>query len=189
MRPYRLVEMYSHEEVLHRTGVLVKEIYSHLSDINLTVVLLTLGGIGFGANIFNGLSDYADLEPAIMLEAMGIRSRTGTSRSEDPEIYQPLKEPEISIYKRHVLLVDDIRHSSTTLEKTAIPEIESYGPASLSVVTLLKANNLSPLMVSGKEYSGFYIAPDDYVVGEYLDISSKRRGKKGIHRVIFEQAS
>lgn len=188
MADYRLEQMYSHDLVLQRTRELVEEIYTDLRGFNLTEVVLTLGGMGIGVGIFNGLGDHPDLEPELMLESLGIRSRNGTHTIGKPQIYQPLKEPEISIRNRHVLLVDDIYHSGTTFNETAIPEIESYGPASLSVVTLLKARNLPPLRISGKEYFGFYINPDDYVIGEYLDIGSMRRGKKGIHRVIFEQA-
>lgn len=189
MTEYHLEEMYTHGQVIERTGELVKEIYSDLKGFNLTVVVLTLGGMGIGTGIFDGLSDYPDLEPEMMLESLGIRSRKGTKTIEKPMIYQPLKEPEVSIYNRHVLLVDDIHHSGTTLNGAAIPEVERFEPASLSVVTLLKARNLPPLMISGKEYSGFYIDPNDYVVGEYLDRDSMRRGKKGIHRVIFEQSN
>ncbi|PIR99149.1 hypothetical protein COT87_00950 [Candidatus Collierbacteria bacterium CG10_big_fil_rev_8_21_14_0_10_44_9] len=187
MTDYHLEQMYSHEQVQARTKELASEIYNDLTSLNLTVVILTLGGIGFGAEIFDYLSDYPELEAEIRLESMGIRSRKGTSRSEEPEIFQPLKEPSISICKQHILLADDIRHSGTTLERTAIPEVESYGPASLSVVTLLKASNLPPLIISGKEYSGFLIDKDDYVIGEYLDLDGLRRGKKGIHKVIFER--
>jgi hypoxanthine phosphoribosyltransferase len=187
MKIHHLEAMYTREEVRSRTKELASEIYPEFKNLQSTLVILTLGGIRFGADLFDDLTDYPDLEKTMMLNSFGIISYDENGSNGKPRINGELKNPEVSIRGRHVLLVDDIRHTGTTLEKTAIPEIERHGPAKLSVATLLSADNLSPLNISGKTYAGFYMDSKKYVVGTLLDADEQMRGVKGIKEVIFEK--
>lgn len=187
MTDYRLEQMYSQSQVRTRTRELAKEIYPELSGFEATVVILTLGGIRFGGDLFDDLADFPDLEPLLLLDAMGVSSYIDTKSTGKPNIFQELKEPNTTIHNRKVLIADDIRHTSGTLDKVVIPYIESFDPSTLSVVTLLSANDLPPLNISGKTYTGFYIDKSEYVVGTFLDKNGRRRGVKGIQRVIFEK--
>lgn len=187
MTDYRLEQMYSQSQVRTRTRELAYEIYPELAGFESTVVILTLGGIRFGGDIFDDLADFDDLEPLLLLEAMGVTSYGDTGPIEEPRIFQKLKEPKISITDRKVLVADDIRHTGNTLSHTVIPYIESFGPRALSVVTLLSAEDLPPLDISGKTYAGFYMNKKKYVVGTFLDKNGRHRGVKGIQEVIFER--
>ena len=187
MKILRLEEMYTRVEVRCRTKELASEIYPEFKGLKSTLVILTLGGIRFGADLFDDLTDYKDLEQTMMLNSLGIISYGENGSNGKPRISGELKKPEVTIRGRNILLVDDIRHTSNTLEKTAIPEILRHDPARLSVATLLSADNLSPLDISGKTYAGFYMDPKKYVVGTMLDAEEEMRGVKGIKEVIFEK--
>jgi len=91
-----------------------------------------------------------------------------------------LKDMDLDISERHVLIVEDIVDSGRTLAR--ICELfQARGPASLNVVTLLDKPDRRvvdvPVMLSG------FSVPDDFVVGYGLDLGEQYRHLDGIYTV------
>lgn len=87
----------------------------------------------------------------------------GTTQS---DTYKILKDLDSDITGRHVLIVEDIVDTGTTLN-IVLPDLLSKKPASLEIITLLdkpskRKHNITP------KYIGFEI-PDLFVVGFGLD--------------------
>ena len=86
-----------------------------------------------------------------------------------------------SIEGRHVLLVEDIVDTGTTLSRL-LPAVQAQGPASVRIATLLmKPQALQvPLDV---HYVGIEI-PNDFIVGYGLDYNGLGRNLRNIYQVI-----
>ena len=89
-----------------------------------------------------------------------------------------LKDMDLDIAGRHVLIVEDIVDSGRTLAKICAL-FEARGPASLKVVTLLdkpdcRVENV-PVMLSG------FNVPDRFVVGYGLDLAEQYRHLDSIY--------
>ena len=92
-----------------------------------------------------------------------------------------LKDMDLDISERHVLIVEDIVDSGRTLAR--ICELfQARGPASLNVVTLLDKPERRvvdvPVMLSG------FRVPDEFVVGYGLDLGEQFRHLDGIYTVL-----
>ena len=83
-----------------------------------------------------------------------------------------LKDLDRDISNRHVLIVEDIIDSGLTLSWLR-KNLESRGPASLQVVTLLRKPEAAKLDVD-VAYVGFDI-PNEFVVGFGLDYAERYR--------------
>ena len=83
-----------------------------------------------------------------------------------------LKDLDRDISNRHVLIVEDIIDSGLTLSWLR-KNLESRGPASLAVVTLLRKPEAAKLDVD-VAYVGFDI-PNEFVVGFGLDYAERYR--------------
>lgn len=97
-----------------------------------------------------------------------------------------LKDMDLDISGRHVLIVEDIVDSGRTLAR--ICELfRARGPASLNVVTLLDKPDRRvvdvPVMLSG------FCVSDEFVVGYGLDLAEQYRHLDGIYTVIEEPGS
>ena len=89
-----------------------------------------------------------------------------------------LKDMDLDIAGRHVLIVEDIVDSGRTLAKICAL-FEARRPASLKVVSLLDKPDCRvekvPVMLSG------FIVPDRFVVGYGLDLAEQYRHLDGIY--------
>src|SRR5690606_37648282 len=83
-----------------------------------------------------------------------------------------LYDPEASLEDRHVLLVEDIIDSGTTLNKL-IPLLEERGPRSLELCTLLH-KRIAKDLVRDARWVGFD-APSEFLIGYGLDHSEYYR--------------
>ena len=92
--------------------------------------------------------------------------------TESSGVVRILKDLDVVIEDRHVLIVEDIIDSGLTL-KYVTEILWARHPASLRIVTLLnkQANRLAPIEV---DYVGFSI-PNKFVVGYGLDFSEVYR--------------
>ena len=96
-----------------------------------------------------------------------------------------VKDLDVPLDGRHVILVEDIVDSGLTLE-FLVRNLEARGPASLSVCTLLKRADLD---LSGTHvgqrlrYVGVELSPD-WVVGYGLDAGQRNRHLPALHRYL-----
>jgi hypoxanthine phosphoribosyltransferase len=89
-----------------------------------------------------------------------------------------LKDTDVDISGRHVLIVEDIVDSGRTLAKICAM-FSVRNPASLHVVTLLDKPERREVNVP-VSFVGFHV-PDRFVVGYGLDIAERYRHLDGIY--------
>jgi hypoxanthine phosphoribosyltransferase len=130
---------------------------------------LLLVGVLKGAVMF--MTDLARRLPVpTQLEFMAISSYGSATSSSG--VVRILKDLDRDISNRHVLIVEDIIDSGLTLSWLR-KNLESRGPASLRVVTLLRKPEAAKLDVD-VSYIGFDI-PNEFVVGFGLDYAERYR--------------
>jgi hypoxanthine phosphoribosyltransferase len=83
-----------------------------------------------------------------------------------------LYDPSISLANKHIVLVEDIVDSGTTLSRL-VPLLEERGPLSLEICTLLHKHVAAHLVLEPK-WVGFD-APNEFLIGYGLDHSEDFR--------------
>ncbi|MGQ0576071.1 MAG: hypoxanthine phosphoribosyltransferase [Pseudonocardia sp.] len=130
---------------------------------------LLLVGVLKGAVMF--MTDLARALPLpVQLEFMAVSSYGSATSSSG--VVRILKDLDRDILRRHVLIVEDIIDSGLTLS-WLLKNLESRGPASLSVCTLLRKPDAVTVDVP-VSYVGFDI-PNEFVVGYGLDYAERYR--------------
>jgi len=130
---------------------------------------LLLIGVLKGAVMF--MTDLARALPMpVQLEFMAVSSYGSATTSSG--VVRILKDLDRDIAGRHVLIVEDIIDSGLTLS-WLLKNLESRGPASLQVCTLLRKPDAVKVEVPVR-YVGFDI-PNEFVVGYGLDYSERYR--------------
>ena len=94
---------------------------------------------------------------------------TGTTTSGDVRL---LYDPSAELRGRHVLLVEDIVDSGTTINRL-VPLLEKRGPRSLEMVALLH-KHIAPDLALEPRWVGFD-APQEFLIGYGLDFSEDYR--------------
>jgi hypoxanthine phosphoribosyltransferase len=117
----------------------------------------------------------ADLVRAIPIDHeidfMAVASYGASTRSSG--IVRIVKDLDIDLEDRHVLLVEDIVDSGLTLAYLR-RMLASRNPASLEVCALLARDTISPVDRASLRYVGFTIPPE-FVVGYGLDLAERYR--------------
>ena len=130
---------------------------------------LLLVGVLKGAVMF--MTDIARALPLpVQLEFMAVSSYGSATSSSG--VVRILKDLDRDIAGRHVLIIEDIIDSGLTLS-WLLKNLESRGPSSLDVVTLLRKPEAAKLDVD-VAYVGFDI-PNEFVVGYGLDYAERYR--------------
>lgn len=156
--------VYSKTEIARRVAQLGAEISAHYPGGDALIVIPLLKG----AFIFA-----ADLVREITLETQieFMAASSYGSGMESSGSVALLKDVDESIAGRHVLLVEDVIDSGTTLG-TLIPLLDARSPASLEVCALLdKKKSVLPIQ---PKWVGFE-APDLFLVGYGLDHAERYR--------------
>jgi len=109
------------------------------------------------------------LDIELQIDFMAVSSYNGAVSTGDVKI---VKDLDLSVRDRHVLIVEDIVDTGRTLEKV-IELLKNRGAASIEMVTLLDKPEarIAPLVA---KYIGFTI-PKLFVVGYGLDYNEKYR--------------
>jgi hypoxanthine phosphoribosyltransferase len=130
---------------------------------------LLLIGVLKGAVMF--MTDFARALPVpTQLEFMAVSSYGSATSSSG--VVRILKDLDRDIAGRHVLIVEDIIDSGLTLN-WLLNNLNSRGPASLDVITLLRKPDAVKVDVPVR-YVGFDI-PNEFVVGYGLDYAERYR--------------
>ena len=111
------------------------------------------------------------LHSPVSMDWMAVSSYGSGTKSSG--VVRILKDLDADIMGRHVLIVEDIVDSGLTLS-WLMSNLESRGPASLEVCTLLRKSDAAKIKV-GVRYVGFEI-PNRFVVGYGLDADEHFRG-------------
>ena len=152
------------DQIQARVAELAQQIARDYHDRPLTIVGVLTGSLMFLADLVRHL----DLHLRIgLIQASSYRGDT-TSPGEltiGPELLPEVRD-------RHVLLLDDILDTGTTLSRL-VERLKSLGVASVRTGVLLRkqGRQLAPIE---PDYTGFEI-PDAFVVGYGLDFNDEHR--------------
>jgi len=129
-----------------------------------------LVGVLKGAFIF--LADLARaIELPLELDFMAVSSYGTATKTSG--VVRILKDLDIDLTGRHVLIVEDILDSGLTLSYLR-NSLLARGPESLAVCSLLVKRSTEPRPNLEVAYVGFYIEPE-FVVGYGLDVAERYR--------------
>jgi hypoxanthine phosphoribosyltransferase len=154
----------SEEALRARVSELAAEISQDYAGKDLLLVGVLKGAIFFIADLMR------ELQLACEVDFMAISSYGAATDSSG--VVRILKDLDITLEDRHVLIVEDIVDSGLTLSYL-MRNLESRGPASIAVCALLTKPARRAIEVPVR-YVGFEI-PDKFVVGYGLDFAEHYR--------------
>ena len=153
------------EEKLHERVVeLGREIASDYEGRDLLLIGVLKGAVFFMADLMRELPLFCEID------FMAISSYG--SATDSSGVVRILKDLDINIEERHVLIVEDIIDSGLTLSYL-MRNFRSRAPASLEVCALLVKESAQKVRKSVR-YVGFEI-PDRFVIGYGLDFAERFR--------------
>jgi hypoxanthine phosphoribosyltransferase len=157
--------VYTPEQIRDRVEQMGEEIAAHYPEgEDLLVLGLLKGSFIFVSDIVREIARPLQVD---FLVAASYGS--GTTTSGDVRL---LYDPEAQLKDRHVLLVEDIVDSGTTINRL-IPLLQKRGPRSLEMVALLH-KHVAPSLVLEPKWVGFD-APHEFLIGYGLDHSEDFR--------------
>ncbi len=147
-------------EKVAEIGTRLSHDYAHTRPL---LVCVLKGSVVFYADLIRAMSIPVDLD-FIAVSSYGRGTTSGEVRM--------IKDLDVSIEGRDVLIVEDILDTGLTL-KYLTEMLRARGPASLKLCTLLDKPERRKAPVEA-EYSGFSI-PNEFVVGYGLDYAERYR--------------
>jgi hypoxanthine phosphoribosyltransferase len=157
--------VYSPEQIRARVEEMGEEISSHYPvGEDLLVLGLLKGSFIFVSDLVREIARPLQVD-FLVASSYG----SGTTSSGEVRL---LYDPEAQLKDRHVLLVEDIVDSGTTLNRL-VPLLEKRGPRSLEMVALLH-KHVAPSLVLDPRWVGFD-APNEFLIGYGLDHSEDYR--------------
>lgn len=154
----------SEEQLQARLDELAAEITRDYKDLCPVIVCVLKGAVIFMADLVRRL-DF-DLE----MDFMAVSSYGSSTDSSG--VVRILKDLDMDIKGRHVLVVEDIIDSGLTLTYL-VKNLKSRNPASLEICTLLNKPGRRKTALPCR-YTGFSI-PDAFVIGYGLDYAEQGR--------------
>lgn len=157
------------DQVLARIAEVAQQIDQDYAGKTPLLVGVLNGAVMVMADLARALSIHADMD-WMAVSSYG----SGTTSS---GVVRILKDLDIDVADRDVLIVEDILDSGLTLS-WLLKNLKSRKPASLEVFTLLRKPDALKVSVDPK-YVGFDI-PNEFVVGYGLDYSQRYRNLRCI---------
>jgi hypoxanthine phosphoribosyltransferase len=154
----------SEEQLRNRVAELGREIASAYEGRDLLLVGVLKGAVFFMADLMR------ELPLPCEVDFMAISSYG--SASDSSGVVRILKDLDINIEERHVLIVEDIIDSGLTLSYL-MRNLRSRSPASLEICALFVKETAGKIRKSVR-YIGFEL-PDRFVVGYGLDFAERYR--------------
>lgn len=152
------------EQIAARVRELGREITEYYPTGELLVLGLLKGSFMFMADLVRHVERPHQLE--FMVAASYGKSKTSSGH------VRLLYDPQTVLEGKHVLLVEDIIDSGTTLNRL-VRLLETRDPTSLDICTLLHKRRAEPLRLEPR-FVGFD-APSDFLVGYGLDYGENYR--------------
>jgi hypoxanthine phosphoribosyltransferase len=163
-QPVRRI-VYSQEEIARRVEEMGREITAHYPvGEDLLVVGLLKGSFIFLADLARDIARPLHVD-FLVASSYG----SGTVSSGDVRL---VYDPEANLKDRHVLLVEDIIDSGSTINRL-IPMLLERGPRSLELCALLH-KRIAPPLAREARWVGFD-APQEFLIGYGLDHSENYR--------------
>ena len=160
---YTIKTLLTREEVEKRIKELAKEIEKDYCGKDLLVIGLLKGSIMFMSDLIK------EMDLPVMIDFMSVSSYSGTTST---GVINVLKDTDISVKDKDVLIVEDIIDTGLTLSHVK-KLLEDRGAKSLKICTLLDKPSRRTVEMKGG-YVGFEI-PDEFVVGYGLDYDQHHR--------------
>lgn len=160
---YTIKTLLTREEVEKRIKELAKEIEKDYCGKDLLVIGLLKGSIMFMSDLIK------EMDLPVMIDFMSVFSYSGTTST---GVINVLKDTDISVKDKDVLIVEDIIDTGLTLSHVK-KLLEDRGAKSLKICTLLDKPSRRTIEMKG-DYVGFEI-PDEFVVGYGLDYDQHHR--------------
>src|SRR5215468_10701969 len=137
-----------------------------------------LVGVLKGAFVF--MSDLARaIDLPVEFDFMAVSSYGSATRTSG--VVRIMKDLDLDLTDRHVLIIEDIVDSGLTLQYLR-KNLKSRGPASLEVCALLVKEGLQKVDLDLR-YVGFRIPPQ-FVIGYGLDVAERYRNLPRIHEYV-----
>jgi len=154
--------LFTKEEIEKRIKELGEEISKDYKDKDLVLACILKGAVYFAVDLTRNLSI------PFVLDFISILSY-GSSR-ESQGIVRIIKDLDVNIYKKDLLIVEDIVDTGLTLSYL-IKNLQAKSPSSIKVCTLLDCPGRRIIDIT-VDYKGFEI-PNYYVIGYGLDYKEK----------------
>ncbi|ATV70159.1 hypoxanthine phosphoribosyltransferase [Fusobacterium pseudoperiodonticum] len=173
---YRIENLIDRKTVENRIKELAKQIEKDYAGEEVYCVGLLKGSVVF-------LSDLVkEINTPVVIDFMSVSSYgSETVSSGDVKI---LKDTDLDLRGKHVLIVEDIIDTGLTLEHVIRYFKESKGVKTLKTCTLLSKPERRKVNID-IDYVGFDV-PDKFVIGYGLDYDQKYRNLPYIAVVVFE---
>jgi len=173
---YRIENLIDRKTVENRIKELAKQIEKDYAGEEVYCVGLLKGSVVF-------LSDLVkEINSPVIIDFMSVSSYgSETVSSGDVKI---LKDTDLDLRGKHVLIVEDIIDTGLTLEHVIKYFKESKGVKTLKTCTLLSKPERRKVNIE-IDYVGFDV-PDKFVIGYGLDYDQKYRNLPYIAVVVFE---
>ena len=173
---YRIENLIDRKTVENRIKELAKQIEKDYAGEEVYCVGLLKGSVVF-------LSDLVkEINSPVVIDFMSVSSYgSETVSSGDVKI---LKDTDLDLRGKHVLIVEDIIDTGLTLEHVIKYFKESKGVKTLKTCTLLSKPERRKVNID-IDYVGFDV-PDKFVIGYGLDYDQKYRNLPYIAVVVFE---
>jgi hypoxanthine phosphoribosyltransferase len=156
--------LFSEEQVLQRIAQVADEVERDYAGKDVLLV-----GVLKGAMML--MADFSrELSRPVEIDWMAISSYGSGTKSSG--VVRILKDLDVDIAGRHVLIVEDVLDSGLTLS-WLMGNLERRGAASVEVFTLLRKPEAAKIVIEPK-YVGFDI-PNEFVVGYGLDYDQRYR--------------
>ncbi len=152
------------EQILARLEQLSEQIWADYEGKDLLLVGVLKGAVMVMADLMRALPGTAPVD------WMAISSYGSGTKSSG--VVRIIKDLDLDITGRHVLIVEDIIDSGLTLSWIR-SNLESRSPASVEICTLLRKPEVAKVAIDVK-YVGFDI-PNEFVVGYGLDYAERFR--------------
>ena len=156
--------LFDEKTILRRLDELAAQISADYHGCELTVIAILNGSLIFMADLLRRIP------LPLKLDCLSVASYHGGLQTSGELIFRQVASPDVA--GRHILLLDDILDSGTTLD--AIQErLQTASPRSVRVCVLLRKTKLRQRAIDA-DYIGFDIA-DEFVVGYGLDYMERYR--------------
>ncbi|MDQ3485086.1 MAG: hypoxanthine phosphoribosyltransferase [Actinomycetota bacterium] len=157
------------EQIQRRVAELALDIAQDYDGLDLLLVGVLKGAVMVMADLSRALNRHLEMD-WMAVSSYG----SGTTSS---GVVRILKDLDTDITGRHVLIAEDIIDTGLTLS-WLVANLESRGPASVNICTLLRKPDAQRMSVDVK-YVGFEI-PNEFVVGYGLDYDGRYRNLRSI---------
>lgn len=159
----------SEEQIATRLAELARQIEADYEGRDLLMVAVLKGAVMVMADLAR------ELQRHVEIDFMAVSSYGSSTHSSG--VVRIVKDLDVDLAGRHVLIVEDIVDSGLTLHWLR-QNLQSRNPASLEICALLRKPDAAKVEVEAK-YVGFEI-PNEFVVGYGLDYAERYRNLRSV---------